>query len=146
MIQLSAFFQKRYQFHHCNHLFKQKNKHLLYLFIFSAYVSAVILSSDTLNVEPTVPSTQSNVLQKPNIAQESDIINEKSSDLHIEQEKINLNSEETTKNSDKSEQDVKLDELDVPKTETQLPQPIVEEIPQHEQHSSGEKISDDHSV
>lgn len=126
------------------HLFKQNNKNILYLFIYSTYVSAVILSSDTLNVESTIANTQENILQKENIAQENGILNDKTSEFHIETEKTNLNSEELEKNSDKSEQDVKLDELDVPKTETQLPQPILVESRQHEQVSSGEKISDDH--
>lgn len=94
----------------------------------------MILSSETLNVESTVAKTQENVLENGNIAPESDIRNDKSSDLHIE--KTNLNSEET----DKSGQDV----LDIPKTETQLPQPVVAEHIQHEPDASGEKISDDH--
>lgn len=86
------------------------------------------------------------MLQKPHIAQESDVNNDKSSDFHINQEQISLNEEETTKESDKSEQDVTLNELDIPKTETQLPQPIVEENTHHGQDTSGEKISDDHNM
>lgn len=104
----------------------------------------MILSSDTLNVESTIANTEENILQKANIAQESGIVNDKTSEFHIETERTNLNSEELEKYSDKSEQDVRLDELDVPKTETQLPQPILVESIQHEQDSSGEKISDDH--
>lgn len=85
-------------------------------------------------------------MQKPHIALESDVIDDKSSDFHTDQEQINSNAEETTKESDKSEQDVTLHELDIPKTETQLPQPIVEGNTHHEQDASGEKISDDHNM
>lgn len=98
----------------------------------------MILSSETLNVEPTVASPQENAIPHESIiAQEIDNVDVKLNDLHIE--RGNLNSKDTDK-SDKSEQD----ELDAPKTETQLPPPILVDSIRHEQDTSGEKISDDH--
>lgn len=71
-------------------------------------------------MEPTVSSKQENILQKPDIAQQSDMNNEKLNEFHVGREKMNLNSEETT-NIDRIDREYEPQEY-VPKTEMQLPQ------------------------
>lgn len=101
----------------------------------------MILSSETLNVEPTASNTQENVLQKPDFVPEIDVISDEFSEFPIETERINEYSEEIS-NSDISEEEFEI-EKHVPKTETQLPQPNVAETLHLELEASGEKYQDD---
>lgn len=103
----------------------------------------MILSSETLNEDPTGSNTQENVLQKPNIAQKSDIISKNFKNIHIESGKTNVNekndkkNEEKTTNNYRSEGEFKTDEF-ASNTETQLPQSVV----QHIHEASGEAKSE----
>lgn len=103
----------------------------------------MILSSETLNVESTASISQENVLQKPDIAIESDI-SEKLSDTLEVTEKKHAHSDEISK-SDSTEHEI-LDAI-LSRTGTrQLPQPDVHENKQSdvipETHSSAEQSSD----
>lgn len=97
--------------------------HLIYL-SFSVCVSAVILSSETLNEEPTASASQENVLQKPNIASESDIISEHTTESPTKTDKENKKYLKDLTKSVKSRDDSETERHVVKsETETQLPQP-----------------------
>lgn len=105
----------------------------------------MILSTESLNVEPTVSNTQDNVFEKQNIAKESDIVDEKLNDIHIKTEGTFVNSEEKIKSDSIENEEIKLEQYTL-KTETQLPQPSEIKSTQHEQESSGNLNSEDNNV
>lgn len=105
------------------------------LFIHSACISAVILSTETLNVVPISSSTQENASEKPNIPPDNDKISEKLSE-YTETERQNVNLEETNKViSNNKEIYIEKNELT---TKTQRSQPNTEENIQLEREASGD--------
>lgn len=120
-------------------------------FIYSACISAVILSSETLNEEPTASSTQENVLQKPSVAPDIDK-SEEFIESRTESEKINNgnleNHRKTQENHKKTQESEQIPHIEkhVPRSDTQLPHPKTvdngdnEVIPREQ--SSGERNSE----
>lgn len=101
------------------------------MFICSACISAVILSTETLNVEPNAPNTLKNALEKTHIATNGDIISEKSNEISTETERTNVNSDDSNR-ADGSKQ-----EIDIEKnTKTQHRQQNIEENIQPEREAS----------
>lgn len=92
-----------------------------FLFVYSVCISAVILSSEALNSEPTTPDLPDNVVHQPTIASDNNVISDKISDSLTVTDRTNQNSDAIS-TSDNSEQEKKLDTF-LPKIETQLPQP-----------------------
>lgn len=91
----------------------------------------MILSTETLNVEPIASSTQENASEKPHIASEK--ISEKSSE-YTETERLNVNLDDPNEvDSGYKEIDIEENEL---KTKTQLPQPNIVESIQFEREGS----------
>lgn len=106
---------------------------LFLLFICSVCISTAILSTETLNVEPTASSVQENAVDKPHIATNGDIFSEKFNKKSIETKKTNVKSEETSI-VDGSEK-----EIDIEKNaKINVLKSIIEENIQLEREASGD--------
>lgn len=113
-------------------------------FIYSACISAVILSSETLNEEPSASNTQENVSQKPSVAPDIDK-SEKFIESRTESDKINNVNLEDHKKTQESEQIPHI-KKHVLRSDTQLPHPKTVDNEDNEviprEQSSGERNSE----
>lgn len=104
----------------------------------------MILSSETLNEEPTASNTHENVLQKPSVAPDIEK-SEEFIESRTESDKINNVNLENHKKTQESEQIPHI-EKHVPRSDTQLPHPKTVDNEDNEviprEQSSGERNSE----
>lgn len=124
---------------------KKKEVKIFSSFVCSVCISAVILSSETLNEEPARTNTEENVSpKKPIVALESDLISEKLSESRTENDKITKVNLEVLTKTHESEHKPHI-EKHVLRSETPLPQANTLDKQQNEvileEQSSGEPDS-----